>query len=799
MVKKLIKARIAERKKKANQVKLKAHHTKPFRKRHLGSLVLLIIAFVLLAGTAIQYRDDLIRGATSSRDYLVQLVTNNDSGAGIVSSKYGFSFEYDTSGFYVTAVDGQSGKVYQGGAIEEGLPYTAIQVSPFATTKVTDRSAFNMYYHPEINNKLTNQEAYALALDDAGIKHDSVALISTGTEQVGGRMVSRSVWQTASAADGPFAALKVSFSVYTTDLNGHPFSIVIAEGFVNKPGTHTNYQPILDSLMFDTKISSVSRTVGQLASTYKIPTLLDTISRASIVSAATNTPNIDDSARISALYGPSVVKIYNYQCQDVYINGIEVFEWMYDYGGTPCSGSTGSGFIVSQDGYVATNGHVAATDVRNFTAALILGEITAGYSESFVAVVYAMGIQDMSTEGMTTQEILDVVYDELYQLDDDEIVARNTGINLLVSTDEKVPSAEKLAEATIDRTEYKTEGGLKRATVKAFDFRYSFIKSTNYKDVAILKMDGNNFPISHLGTISEVSQGDTVHVMGFPGNASDNSVVDDKTSLATLTSGKATAIKNTGDGGGKVIETDATISHGNSGGPAYSGAGNVIGMTTYSVGAKQSGDANFGYLRDIKDLKDLAAKSSIVFDTDSTTQANWEKAMEYFYTAHYSKALPLFEKVKADYPTHNKVEEFTATAQTRIDQGLDVKDFPIVPVVIVSAVLLLAIGVVVVVIVRQNKKHKVYQAGVAQGVVAPMSRGDVPQTVVVNPQVQQLNGNVVQDQVVNSPVAPPPAVYTEPSPTMPPTSATTGVGSVQEPAATGGAPAPVSDDNPLMK
>lgn len=752
--------------KKQKNVVLKAHHRKAYRKRHLGLLILLILGFVMLSAAIIQYRDDVMIGATSSRDYLVQLVTGGDSSkVADVESSYGFSMKYDTSNFYASAIDGKSGKVYQAGATKEVLPYTAVQVSPYESSKVKDRSAFNIYYHPELSSKKTLEEAQILALRDAGIRLDSVALVSQGKTKIGGKDFDYAVWQTAAASDGLFAALKVSFSVYTANLNSHPFSVVIAEGFVSNPGTHPQYDDILNSISFDSKLSALINVNGSLASTYKLPTLADTLFTGSMASAATAVPDVDNSAKISALYGPSVVKIYNVECQDIEINGIDVFSSLYFDTAGPCMATTGSGFIVSQDGYVATNGHVGAVDPRNFTASLLLSEIVAGYSDSLVKVITATKLTNDDVKGKDSTAVLDAIYDAIYNLKDSEIKAKNPGINLLVSLDDKVPSKDDLKESTTKREDIKTTSGLKKAEVKAYDFRYSFGKATKYKDVAILKIDGSNYPLSRLGSQSEVTQGDTINIMGFPGNASSNGVVDDSTSTSTLTAGKVTAIKNTSDNNGKMIESNATVSHGNSGGPAYSDAGNVVGITTYSVSAKQEGDANFAYIRDIKDLTDLASKKHITFDTNSTTQENWEKGMGYFYTAHYSKALPYFDKVKESYPNHNKVAEMTATAKTRIDQGLDVKDFPVIPVAIGAVVLLLAIGGVVIVIVRQSKKHKVYQAGVAQGTVNPMARGAAPQTVAVNPQVQQVNGNIVQDQAQATPQVPP--VYTTVQPDVP--------------------------------
>ncbi|MCA9338671.1 hypothetical protein KC949_03875, partial [Candidatus Saccharibacteria bacterium] len=234
----------------------------------------------------------------------------------------------------------------------------------------------------------------------------------------------------------------------------------------------------------------------------------------------------------------------------------------------------------------------------------------------------------------------------------------------------------------------------------------------------------------------------------------------------------------------KLIETATTIGHGNSGGPVFADNGNVVGLATYTADGGGQGDGTYNYVRDIKDLKDLAAKKSINIEGTSETQSEWEEGMGYFYTAHYSKALKNFDKVKELYPFHNKVDEFSATAKKRIDEGLDVKDFPVVPVVIGVVALLVVIGGAVAAIVLHKKKHNVYVAGVAQGTVAPVVPGVPNQVVSVTP--------VVQPTV-------PPVQSVDPQPTV---SSTPTVGAVQPPAEPSqppvDPPANPPSNNPLM-
>jgi hypothetical protein len=58
-------------------VKLKAHHAKPYRKRHLGLLITSVAALVLLGATLVQYRDLIIGGFSSSRSFVSDLYSQN--------------------------------------------------------------------------------------------------------------------------------------------------------------------------------------------------------------------------------------------------------------------------------------------------------------------------------------------------------------------------------------------------------------------------------------------------------------------------------------------------------------------------------------------------------------------------------------------------------------------------------------------------------------------------------------------------------------------------------------------------
>ncbi len=230
-----------------------------------------------------------------------------------------------------------------------------------------------------------------------------------------------------------------------------------------------------------------------------------------------------------------------------------------------------------------------------------------------------------------------------------------------------------------------------------------------------------------------MTPGDDLSILGYPGDASDNGIVDSTSSEATLTTGKVSAIKNAAGSTKKLIETETTIGHGNSGGPAFDDNGQVVGIATYTVDGSGQGNGVFNYIRDIKDLKDLASANNISFDTNSTTQAQWAQGLAYFYTSHYSKALINFNTVQQLYPNDSSVTSFIASAKQHVANGDDVVDFPLVPVLIAATVIFAGIGLGLFLIIRHHRKHVIYNAAVAQGAALPAGPGIPTQSVYVAP------------------------------------------------------------------
>lgn len=89
-------------------------------------------------------------------------------------------------------------------------------------------------------------------------------------------------------------------------------------------------------------------------------------------------------------------------------------------------------------------------------------------------------------------------------------------------------------------------------------------------DIALIKLEGSNFPHLTLAEVTSVRTGSDVIAIGNPSQGFQNS----------LTKGVVSAIGPMPDDHGIWIQTDAAINPGNSGGPLFNSQGEVVGINT---------------------------------------------------------------------------------------------------------------------------------------------------------------------------------------------------------------------------
>ena len=116
-----------------------------------------------------------------------------------------------------------------------------------------------------------------------------------------------------------------------------------------------------------------------------------------------------------------------------------------------------------------------------------------------------------------------------------------------------------------------------------------FVGSDPYSDIAVLKADGNVPAVAALGNSDALDPGESVIAIGSPLGDFKNTVTVGVVSATgrSIDTGQGYSIEN-------LIQTDAAINQGNSGGPLVNLAGEVIGVNTLVVRQSPSGSVAEG-------------------------------------------------------------------------------------------------------------------------------------------------------------------------------------------------------------
>jgi serine protease Do len=355
----------------------------------------------------------------------------------------------------------------------------------------------------------------------------------------------------------------------------------------------------------------------------------------------------------------------------------------------------GTGFFFHPDGYLITNGHV----------------------------VQFANMKDLQAEKSRQEELK---ADNVSQLK--EVIAayqKQTGKTV---TEAQIGALWKNASISQVGTPTITVVLENRKTVNADILQYSAPIDENGKDVAILKVPGGNYPTVPLGNSDQVRLQDAIMVMGYPGVASqwgDNPLISaDSNYEASATNGHISAVK-TGPLGMPVLQTDTAITHGNSGGPAFSDAGQVIGIATFGNDSVQG----FNFLVAINTAMEFVRQTG-VSPGRSTFDEHWDRALDLYDAGQFKAAIAEFDNVLQFMPDLPDARKFRAAAVDGEDH-LNVVQKTVETVgttgiyAIVGALLL---GAIVVMAMRGKKPSTAKPSPAMESQLRPVA---VPKTVVV--------------------------------------------------------------------
>jgi S1-C subfamily serine protease len=304
--------------------------------------------------------------------------------------------------------------------------------------------------------------------------------------------------------------------------------------------------------------------------------------------------------------------------------------------------STGSGAAVAPD-WVVTAGHVVQFDeeqeqqARTYAAnRLFFGTLKASFGE----LSRGRSFTEQHLPDPARNSVLEACYDEdICRFDVKADVRVVTAVQVGGESSPKVLSARVQASRPFD-------GG----------------------DVAALQViDADPLATVPMATSAvEVQSGQDVAALGFPGShiaISRNGLTQPSASF-----GKVSSILS--DGSGQVIQVDMKIESGMSGGAALDESGKVIGIISYT-GLDENLNRTHAYLQTADNIRSVLREVGVQPLRGELDDA-FAKAMDYYWSGHYSAALGLLRKVDDLQDGHPLARKYLRQAQTKAGGSDDI-------------------------------------------------------------------------------------------------------------------------------
>ena len=319
---------------------------------------------------------------------------------------------------------------------------------------------------------------------------------------------------------------------------------------------------------------------------------------------------------------------------------------------TSTMASSGTGFLYRPDGYIITNAHVVAdANLKDPTA-----------QELRKRRVYQVGlkwIQDNLLHGKMTE----------------------------AQANQFLPY---IGASTPHLEVYLNNHRMYTGEIKVYSDP-SFIN--NGKDVAIVKIDGSNLPTVKLGNSDEVHVGEPLMVVGYPGVAMNPEMISKQSELVpSVTNGHISAVKADYKGT-PVLQSDAAVTHGNSGGPAFDPDGKAVGIATY-VNEKEV--AGFNFFVPINTALEFVRQAGAEPQSGEFDKT-WDNALDAYEQGDWATAHRLFNDVLNMMPNEPDAIRLENTAarnernETPLDQFRHRTGPYLWPVVGIVVVLILAL------------------------------------------------------------------------------------------------------------
>lgn len=304
--------------------------------------------------------------------------------------------------------------------------------------------------------------------------------------------------------------------------------------------------------------------------------------------------------------------------------------------------SFGSGFLVTPNGYVVTNGHV----VNDFESEL---QKVLPLLQDFVRTV-VKAYEEATGNEISESDLQDFSRQVVAAYLTNKLKIQDYTVTVYVGAGRVVSGIGNLG--------------------KLYTARIALSTPAEREDIAILKIEINNAPSLKVAS-QDVRIGDRVWALGYPGVVTFHEFLSAETMLEpTITSGMVSGYR-VKVSGVNVMQSDVNVHHGNSGGPVINSRGEVVAVTSFgAVDATGSGREvpGFNFFVPASIVSELLRRINVNSE-ESTTIKLYEEGLRAYYERRYNDAINKFQTVKNLYPGFPFVDDYIANAQAAILRG----------------------------------------------------------------------------------------------------------------------------------
>jgi len=313
------------------------------------------------------------------------------------------------------------------------------------------------------------------------------------------------------------------------------------------------------------------------------------------------------------------------------------------------TGAIASGFIITPDGYIITNAHAVYAEEDYLKWQLTQTALKEIIEKDVEDVIKEAGELDVEIGEETMK--LGIENASIYYRDQMQLSKIETAVYTELGV--AVPGMQAVQQGV--GSDIRKRG-----------------EPIPGKDIAILKVDRSNLPTVPLGDDTALATGDRIYVIGYPGVATFHDMLAAASAVEpTMTSGMISARK-TMQGGWDVFQTDAAMTHGNSGGPAFNEKGEVIGIATFGSIDYETGQEIQGmnFLIPVSIAKQFLHEINITPEQSRLSKLYIE-GLTLYDAERYSAALEKFREVNELNPGYPYVQKNISDARNAINEGRD--------------------------------------------------------------------------------------------------------------------------------